>query len=118
MSALTLSYAALALHEDGLCISEDKLARMVASAGVSVSDIDSRMFAKAFRNVDMDALIAQALSELAGPVHVDAPVKVDAPVQDAAAVEDQDEFDVCDIFAGDDDEEAAIDNLFGDDEDY
>ena len=112
-----LSYAALAIHEDGLSISEDKLSQMAASSGHIVSDVDIRMFAKAFRDIDMNSLISQALSHLR-PVasQTDTVVKVvevDVPVQD-----DDDDIVVPDLFTGDDDDEGAIDNLFGEDDDY
>ena len=102
---LVCTYAALALHDDGLDISEEKLVKMIASSGHQVEPYMPRLFAQALKNVDINALIAQSLSALAGPAVV-APVDnvADKPVvqdvEEPAAPED--DVDIIDLF--DDDE--------------
>jgi len=76
---LAVTYAALLLHDGELEITEEKLNKVIAAAGISVEGYWTGLFAKALRGKNIGDLLSNAGSSAsAGPVAA-------APVAAAAA---------------------------------
>ncbi|KAG8458175.1 hypothetical protein KFE25_011706 [Diacronema lutheri] len=75
-SELACVYAALALHDDGVEITAEKISAMLAAAGVTVEPYWPGLFAKLCQGKDLGAMISSIGS---------APAAVAAPVAAAAA---------------------------------
>ena len=77
---LTVTYAALLLHDGELEITEEKLNKVITASGNSVEGYWPGLFAKALKGKDVSALLSNAGSASAGP----APAATGAPAAAAA----------------------------------
>ena len=76
---LAVTYAALLLHDGELEITEEKLNKVIAAAGLSVEGYWTGLFAKALRGKNISDLLSNAGSSAsAGPVAA-APTAAAAP---------------------------------------
>lgn len=55
-SELACIYAALALHDDGVEITSDKIKALIAAADINIEPIWANLYAKALQGVDVKVL--------------------------------------------------------------
>jgi large subunit ribosomal protein LP1 len=82
---LTVTYAALLLHDGELEITEEKLNKVITASGNSVEGYWPGLFAKALKGKDVSALLSNAGSASAGP----APAATGAPAAAAPAKKEE-----------------------------
>ena len=70
---LTVTYAALLLHDGELEITEEKLNKVITASGNSVEGYWPGLFAKALKGKDVSALLSNAGSASAGPAPAASP---------------------------------------------
>ena len=66
-SELACTYAALILHDDGIPVTEEKIAALVKAAGVSIEPYWPNIFAKLLSKTSVEDLIMNAGSSGAAP---------------------------------------------------
>merc|ERR1712179_179723 len=103
---LCCSYAALMLHDDGVEITAEKLAKVIKDSGNTVEPYWPMLFAKALKSANVDDLLTNVAS--AGPAAGPA-----AGGAGPAAVEEKKEEKKEEVV-----EEVDMGGLFGDDDDY
>ena len=103
---MVVTYAALLLHDGGVSITEDKLAKVIKASGNQVEGYWAGLFAKALQGQDITDLIANVggSAGAAAPAGGDAPAAAEAPK--AAKKEEKVEEEEVDMDMG---------GLFGDD---
>ena len=105
---LCCSYAALMLHDDGVEINAEKIAKIVKASGNEIEPYWPALFAKALKGQDVGALLTNIGSAAAaGP----AAAAGGAAAADAAPVEEEKPKE-------DEPEDVDMGGLFGDDDDY
>ena len=72
-SELACTYAALILHDDGIPVTEEKIAALVKAAGVSIEPYWPNIFAKLLSKTSVEDLIMNAGSSGAAPAAAAAP---------------------------------------------
>merc|ERR1711881_123489 len=104
---LCCSYAALTLHDDGVEITAEKLAKVIKDSGNTVEPYWPMLFAKALKNANVGEMLTAVAS--AGP----APGAAAGGAGPAAAAEAPKEEKKEEVV-----EEVDMGGLFGDDDNY
>uniref|UniRef100_A0A7N0T711 60S acidic ribosomal protein P1 n=1 Tax=Kalanchoe fedtschenkoi TaxID=63787 RepID=A0A7N0T711_KALFE len=90
-SELACTYACLALHDDGIAITADKISALVKAASISLESYWPSLFVKLLEKKNIEDLILNVGSGEGAAVAVSASAGAVAPAAAAPAVEEKEE---------------------------
>mmetsp|Transcript_5555 Transcript_5555/g.9766 ORF Transcript_5555/g.9766 Transcript_5555/m.9766 type:complete len:111 (-) Transcript_5555:127-459(-) len=105
-SELACAYACLILHDDGLALSEENIAKLTSEAGVSVESYYPGLFSKMASGMDMGSILQSTIGSASSPsgpavAGANAGAGVEAPSEakeEAKAEEEEEEEAEFDLF--------------------
>merc|ERR1712100_570893 len=102
---LCCSYAALMLHDDGVEITAEKLAKVIKDSGNTVEPYWPMLFAKALKSANVNDLLTNIASAgpAAGPAAGGAAAAVVEEAEEEAKKEEEEDVDMGGLFGDEDD---------------